>query len=266
MKKQELIDIGVNLTNAAFHKDLPDVIERASAQGVRRLIVTGTDIAESQLAYQLTLDYPQQLYATAGIHPHDARHATDDSWQQIRALAQHDSVVAIGECGLDFNRDFSPRPMQEAVFAKQLELAAELNMPVFMHERDANERFIAILKEYRSALPAAVLHCFTGSASALAACLELDLHIGITGWICDERRGTELYQLVRDIPADRLMLETDAPYLLPRDLRPKPKSSRNLPKYLPHIAQTIAEIRNTSLESLAVQCYSNTRKFFGLPI
>ncbi|KXO13932.1 Deoxyribonuclease TatD [Moritella sp. JT01] len=265
MKKQELIDIGVNLTNAAFHKDLPDVIERASAQGVRRLIVTGTDIAESQLAYQLTQDYPQQLYATAGIHPHDARHATDESWQQIKALAQHDSVVAIGECGLDFNRDYSPRPMQEAAFAKQLELAAELNMPVFMHERDANERFIAILKEYRSALPAAVLHCFTGSASDLAACLELDLHIGITGWICDERRGSELYQLVRDIPADRLMLETDAPYLLPRNLKPKPKSRRNEPCYLPHVAQTIATARNEDVELLLRRSLQVTEQFFQLP-
>ncbi|GIC79454.1 TatD family hydrolase [Moritella sp. F3] len=265
MKKQELIDIGVNLTNVAFHKDLPDVIARASAQGVRRLIVTGTDIAESQLAYQLTQDYPQQLYATAGIHPHDARHATDESWLQIKTLAQHDSVVAIGECGLDFNRDFSPRPMQEAAFAKQLELAAELNMPVFMHERDANERFIAILKEYRSALPAAVLHCFTGSASDLDACLELDLHIGITGWICDERRGADLYQLVREIPSDRLMLETDAPYLLPRDLKPKPKSRRNEPCHLPHIAETIARARGEDIDTLLSRSLHVTERFFQLP-
>lgn len=265
MKKQELIDIGVNLTNVAFHKDLPDVIARASAQGVRRLIVTGTDIAESQLAYQLTQDYPQQLYATAGIHPHDARHATDESWLQIKTLAQHDSVVAIGECGLDFNRDFSPRPMQEAAFAKQLELAAELNMPVFMHERDANERFIAILKEYRSALPAAVLHCFTGSASDLAACLELDLHIGITGWICDERRGADLYQLVQEIPSDRLMLETDAPYLLPRDLKPKPKSRRNEPCHLPHVAETIARARGEDIDTLLSRCLQVTEQFFRLP-
>jgi TatD DNase family protein len=265
MKKQELIDIGVNLTNVAFHKDLPDVIARASAQGVRRLIVTGTDIAESQLAYQLTQDYPHQLYATAGIHPHDARHATDESWLQIKTLAQHDSVVAIGECGLDFNRDFSPRPMQEAAFAKQLELAAELNMPVFMHERDANERFIAILKEYRSALPAAVLHCFTGSASDLAACLELDLHIGITGWICDERRGADLYQLVREIPSDRLMLETDAPYLLPRDLKPKPKSRRNEPHHLPHIAETIARARGEDIDTLLSRSLHVTEQFFQLP-
>ncbi|MFT7682683.1 MAG: TatD DNase family protein [Moritella dasanensis] len=265
MKKQELIDIGVNLTNVAFHKDLPDIIARASAQGVRRLIVTGTDIAESQLAYQLTQDYPQQLYATAGIHPHDARHATDESWLQIKTLAQHDSVVAIGECGLDFNRDFSPRPMQEAAFAKQLELAAELNMPVFMHERDANERFIAILKEYRSALPAAVLHCFTGSASDLAACLELDLHIGITGWICDERRGADLYQLVREIPSDRLMLETDAPYLLPRDLKPKPKSRRNEPCHLPHIAETIARARGEDIDTLLTRSLHVTEQFFQLP-
>ena len=264
MNKPELIDIGVNLTNSAFAKDLSDVIRRAAEQGVRRMIITGTDVAASQQAYQLTQEYPQQLFATAGIHPHDARHVNAESWPALRALAQHDSVLAVGECGLDFNRDFSPRPVQEAVFQRQLELAAELNMPVFMHERDANERFIAILKDYRAALPAAVLHCFTGSARDLAACLELDLHIGITGWVCDERRGAELLQLVAEIPGDRLMLETDSPYLVPRNLRPKPKSSRNEPCYLPHIAATIAAARGEETSQLLQRSLRVTESFFNL--
>ncbi len=266
MKKPELIDIGVNLTNAAFHKDLPDVIRRASEQGVRRLIVTGTDVEESRLAYQLTQQYPQQLYATAGIHPHDAKSATPDDWRELAELAQYPSVVALGECGLDFNRDYSPRPVQEAVFTRQLELAAELKMPVFLHERDANARFIAILKDYRDALPGAVLHCFTGSASDLKACLELDLHIGVTGWICDERRGGELLNLVKDIPANRLMLETDAPYLLPRSLKPKPKSRRNEPCYLPHVAATVAAARGEDLALLLSSSQRVTEQFFNLPV
>lgn len=264
MKKPKLIDIGVNLTNSAFQKDLPDVITRASEQGVRGIIVTGTDVEESEQAYQLTQQYPNQLFSTAGIHPHDAKTVTSESLSIIRSLARQPEVVAIGECGLDFNRDYSPRPIQEKVFAQQLELAVELNMPVFMHERDANERFIAILKEYRSQLPAAVLHCFTGSEEDLTACLDLDLHIGITGWICDERRGGHLVDLVKQIPGDRLMLETDAPYLLPRDLKPEPKSRRNEPCYLPHIAQAIALARNESVTSLMSASFSTTEKFFNI--
>lgn len=264
MKKPALIDIGVNLTNSAFAKDLPDVIARASAQGVRHIIVTGTNVEESQAAYQLTQEFPQSLYATAGIHPHDAKSVTPDSLSIIKQLASHDAVVAIGECGLDFNRDFSPRPIQEQVFEQQLALAVELNMPVFLHERDANDRFIAILKQYRDKLPGAVLHCFTGSEQDLKACLDLDLHIGVTGWICDERRGQELFELVKDIPANRLMLETDAPYLLPRDLKPKPKSRRNEPSYLPHIAERIALARNEDVGQLLSASLGVTQKFFGI--
>lgn len=264
MKKPALIDIGVNLTNSAFVKDFPDVIERASAQGVRNIIVTGTNVEESQAAYQLTQKFPQYLYSTAGIHPHDAKDVTADSLAIIKQLASHDAVVAIGECGLDFNRDFSPRPTQEKVFEQQLALAAELNMPVFLHERDANERFIAILKQYRSALPAAVLHCFTGSKQDLKACLDLDLHIGVTGWICDERRGQTLFDLVKEIPSNRLMLETDAPYLLPRDLKPKPKSRRNEPCYLPHIAKRIALARGENIEKLLTNSLTVTEQFFGI--
>lgn len=264
MKQPDLIDIGVNLTHSTFQTHLPDVIQRASEQGVSRMIVTGTDIAESQAAFELTRQYPNQLFSTAGIHPHDAKSATEDSWAVIRDLAQQPSVVAVGECGLDFNRDYSPRPAQEAAFARQLALAAELNMPVFMHERDAHERFIAILKEFRSSLPGAVIHCFTGSEAELMAYLELDLHIGITGWICDERRGLHLQQAVKQIPANRLMLETDSPYLLPRDLRPKPKSRQNQPSYLSHIAERVAAAREESVELLRLNCRDTTVRFFQL--
>jgi len=147
---------------------------------------------------------------------------------------------------------------------QQLELAIELQLPVFMHERDTNGRFIELLKPYIKQLPNAVLHCFTGSQSDLENCLELGLHIGITGWICDERRGTELLDLVKLIPHDRLMIETDAPYLLPRSMRPKPKSSRNEPKYLPYIAQTIANARGESLKQLVQQTEQNSKLFFRL--
>jgi TatD DNase family protein len=259
-----MIDIGINLTNQRFDKDLELVIENAKLSGVNALMVTGTSIEESQQALDLCMQYPGYLYCTAGIHPHDAKTFNDKSLGRLRKLAANKQVKAIGECGLDFNRNFSTPAEQEFAFVQQLELAVELQLPVFMHERDANERFIELLTPYIHQLPNTVLHCFTGSQADLERCLALDLHIGITGWICDERRGTELIDLVKMIPEDRLMIETDGPYLLPRSMRPKPKSSRNEPKYLPYIAQTIANARGESLKQLMHQTEQNSKLFFKL--
>ncbi|MGR5065888.1 3'-5' ssDNA/RNA exonuclease TatD [Photobacterium sp. DNB22_13_2] len=259
-----MIDIGVNLTNSRFDKDRHEVVERAQTAGVHGLVLTGTSIEESRQAVAMARQWPGYTYSTAGVHPHDAKSVQDLALTEIRELAAHPEVVAIGECGLDFNRDFSPRPQQEAVFEAQLALAAELNMPVFMHCRDAHERFMAILKPWRDKLPAAVLHCFTGTREDLRDCLALDLHIGITGWVCDERRGTELREIVSDIPDNRLMVETDCPYLLPRDYRPKPKSSRNEPKFLPHIATVIAECRGQQAEQVMANAYVTTQAFFNI--
>ncbi len=260
-----MIDIGVNLTNSRFEKDLPDVIEQAKHVGVSGLIITGTNLNESEQAHILTMQYPQMCYSTAGVHPHDASTMISErDWLQLKTLAQQPNVVAIGECGLDFNRDFSPRDVQEQVFERQLALAAELKLPVFLHCRDAHERFCAIYRQWQDKLVGGVLHCFTGSVAELHDCLALDLHIGVTGWVCDERRGQELQLAVPLIPDNRLMIETDAPYLLPRTLRPKPKSSRNLPMYLPHIAEKVAELRGCSFESIQQVTLENTKNFFGL--
>ncbi|MNE02697.1 Tat-linked quality control protein TatD [compost metagenome] len=171
----------------------------------------------------------------------------------------------MGECGLDFNRDFSPRPQQERALEEQLALACELGRPVFLHEREASERLLAILGEFRDRLPAAVVHCFTGEKRALYAYLDLDLHIGITGWICDERRGSHLHPLVREIPAGRLMLESDAPYLLPRTLRPRPKHGHNEPAFLSEVLNEVARHRNETPETLAAHSTACARAFFGLP-
>ncbi|WP_407331841.1 3'-5' ssDNA/RNA exonuclease TatD [Enterovibrio sp. 27052020O] len=259
-----MIDIGVNLTSARFDKDRDDVVMRAQQAGVTAILLTGTDLESSPHAAALATQYPDYAYATAGVHPHDAKSVDDLSLPTIRELAKQPQVVAIGECGLDFNRDFSPRPQQEAVFEAHLRLAAELNMPVFLHCRDAHERFMAILTPWLTKLPGAVLHCFTGSEQELRECLEVGLYIGITGWICDERRGEALRAIVPLIPDDRLMIETDAPYLLPRDLKPKPKSSRNEPCYLPHIASEIAVLRQQDTEQLITQSAANTRRLFKL--
>jgi TatD DNase family protein len=265
----QLIDIGVNLTNPSFADKHRAVLERAHAAGVCQLVLTGTSVEGSEQALALCRhldDSAQRLFATAGIHPHSASDWNADSAQRLRSLLREPNVVAVGECGLDFNRDFSPRAQQEKVLEEHLALAVELQRPVFLHERDASQRLLEILRDYRDQLPAAVVHCFTGEKPALFSYLDLDLHIGITGWICDERRGTHLHPLVKEIPRGRLMLESDAPYLLPRSLRPKPKNGRNEPAYLTEVLREVALHRGESEQALAAHSTACARAFFGLPV
>lgn len=264
----QLIDIGVNLTNSSFHDRQAEVVNRALEAGVAQMVLTGTSLPVSEQAIDLCqqLDSAQtHLFATAGVHPHDANSWNSQSEAHMRQLLAEPRVRAVGECGLDFNRDFSPRPAQEKVLHAQLALAVECQLPVFLHERDASERLLAILKEYRDQLKAAVVHCFTGERTALFSYLDLDLHIGITGWICDERRGTHLHGLVGNIPTGRLMLESDAPYLLPRSLRPKPKNGRNEPAYLPEVLREVALHRNETLQETAAHTTATAKSFFKLP-
>ena len=258
------IDIGANLTNRAVEADLESVLEQANAAGVQPIVVTGTSVDGSRAALALAHAFPGRLFATAGVHPHDARHWDAQCEFVLRTLMTDSKVRAAGETGLDFNRDFSPRPLQERVFEAQLELAAESGLPVFVHERDASARVTSILRSQRQRLADAVIHCFSGDRNALRAYLDLDLYIGITGWVCDERRSQSLQQCIADIPDDRLMLESDAPYLLPRTLRPKPKRSRNVPANLPHVGQRVANLRQQSLRHIARITRLNAQRFFRL--
>lgn len=259
-----LVDIGANLTNKAFQRDLADVLTRARDAGVDRMVVTGTSVAGSQAAAQMAESHPSVLYATAGVHPHDAKTCDDRTIPALRELASEPCVVAIGECGLDFNRDFSPRPVQIQWFEAQLELAIDLDMPVFLHERDASGTMLEILRRYRDKLRAGVIHCFTGTGDELKTYLDLDLHIGITGWICDERRGKHLHDIVSEIPLSRLMIETDAPYLLPRTIRPKPKHRRNEPAFLTYVLDTVAGAMNRPADQVARETTATASSFFGL--
>lgn len=265
---EPLIDIGVNLSNNSFQDDLPEVLQSAQRANVQQCIVTGTSEAESEqviaLCERFADDFPNMLYATAGVHPHDAKTFTGNTLAGLKTLASNQHVVAIGETGLDFNRNYSPRTDQETAFESQLELAVELQLPVFMHERDAHQRQLEILKHYRDHLTNGVIHCFTGDKTALFNYLDMDLHIGVTGWICDERRGAELQQLVKNIPLNRLMLESDAPYLLPRTIRPKPKSRRNEPALLPWVLKAIAEHRSEAEAQIAIASTQTTKAFFRL--
>jgi TatD DNase family protein len=261
----DLIDIGINLGHDSFEADRQPVIERARAAGVVQMIITGASAAGTRQAMALAREDPQHLFATAGVHPHHATELDAQLLVDLESLARQAEVVAVGECGLDYFRDFSPREVQRRAFAQQLELAARVGKPVFLHERDAHDDFVAILREHRAALVGGVAHCFTGTHPQLHRYLELDLAIGVTGWICDERRGAHLLGLLRDIPADALHLETDAPYLLPRDLAPRPAARRNEPQYLRHIATVVARARGETLEQLAATATAASRKLFRLP-
>jgi TatD DNase family protein len=227
--------------------------------------VTGTSVTSSVQAGTLCAVHPGTLFATAGVHPHHASDFDGHSAAALRALAANPAVVAIGECGLDFFRDFSPRDAQQRAFAAQLDLAADVRKPVFLHQRDAHDAFLEILTPQRNRLSGGVAHCFTGDVAELTAYLDLDLYIGVTGWLCDERRGAELRAALPHIPLDRLLIETDAPYLLPRDLQPKPQSRRNEPAFLAHILERVAAGLNRSPESVAEATTANAKKLFGLP-
>lgn len=259
---ESIIDIGVNLTHPSFDRDREAVMAAAQAAGVSPLIITGTSVQDSRKAREYAALHPGKLYATAGVHPHDAKTCGPATLPALRELAARDEVVAIGECGLDYNRDFSPRPVQREWFEKQAALAVELGMPLFLHERDASEDFTAILRA--AGVTNMVVHCFTGTEAELERCLELGAYIGVTGWICDERRGRGLRSLVRRIPADRLLIETDAPFLFPRDIGEKSRNGRNEPRFLRHIVRVIAGCLEKDEEQLARETRENTRRFFGL--
>ena len=251
-----LVDIGANLTHASFREDLDEVLARARQAGVETVIVTGTTVEESRQAAALGLPF------TAGVHPHHARDCDASTIPSLRELAKKPGCVAIGECGLDFNRNYSPHPDQEKWFVAQLELGHSLNKPLFLHSRDAHPRFAEILKSHK--VTNAVAHCFTGQREELRAYIDLGLYIGITGWICDERRGRHLLELVREIPSDRLLLETDSPYLTPRDLKPQPRARRNEPAFLPHILKTVARALGRPAEEVGAQTTRNAHQLFSL--
>ncbi len=259
------IDIGVNLTGSSFNNDLDDVIQRALDVGVTKMIVTGTDIHHSQAALELNHRYPDTLFSTAGVHPHHASEFDENTIPVLRELCANESVVAVGECGLDYNRNYSKPGEQRSAFEAQLQLACELKLPVFLHQRDAHDDFVSMVDEYREGLAGAVAHCFTGSVDEALEYVAMEMYIGITGWICDERRGSDLRRAVRDIPLEKIMLESDAPYLLPRDLGHEPvQKRRNEPCYLPHICDATAKYIGVEHQHLAQLSLENSRRFFSI--
>lgn len=259
-----IVDIGVNLAHDSFDDDRDAVVQRALDAGVYRMIVTGSSERSNLDAARLANESDGVMYSTAGVHPHHASDYDDSVDAQIRALANEAVVVAIGECGLDYFRNFSPRDAQLEAFRRQLDVASDTGLPVFLHQRDAHDDFVEVLDSALPKVSRAVAHCFTGEHESLREYLAMGLYIGVTGWICDERRGLHLRDIVSAVPDDRLMIETDAPYLLPRTLRPKPKSRRNEPAYLTEVLRVVAEARGQTEEHVASVTTENAQRFFGI--
>lgn len=260
----EFIDIGLNLMHKSFNKDREELISNGKKVGVSKAIITGSSLTSSIEAANYASKYPETLYSTCGVHPHNAKTCDKSTISQLEELAKMDCVVAIGECGLDYNRNFSPQNIQRKWFREQLKLAQDLDMPVFLHDRESYADFSKILREFPDIGERSVVHCFTGDKYELEDYLSLGCYIGITGWVCDERRGDKLREAIKLLAPEKLMIETDAPFLIPRDLKPKPKKHRNEPKYLPHILNRIASEMGLDSKQLAKQVYKNTKEFFKI--
>lgn len=262
-----MIDIGLNITNKQFLGKERQVVEKALEKGVEKIILTGTSVNGSIKSSKLIESnefYKGKLYSTAGIHPHDAKTFKEKDILELEKLIKKDHVLAVGECGLDYNRMFSTKEEQEICFREQLNLALRINKPLFLHERDAQIEFLKIMDDYQRLIDNSVVHCFTGDKEKLKKYIDRGFYIGITGWVTEEKRGKELQEALKYIPLDRLMIETDGPFLLPKNIKPYPKTRVNESKYLPYVNRKISELLNIEESKLAKITKENTLKFFGI--
>ncbi len=264
----QFIDIGINLMNKQFQNDANTIIENAKEAGVSQMILTGVSVANSEKSAAYAAKYSGVLYSTAGIHPHDSKNFDHESIKKLKALLALPHVISVGECGLDFDRDFSPRAIQEKCYEAHLNLAIESQKPLFLHERAAFQRFNDITDTYLDRLPKGVIHCFTGTLQEAKTYLDKGFYIGLTGAISDVRRFEHLKEVIKYVPIDRLMIETDAPYMLPKNIPnsklTKYNERRNEPAFLPFVAETIAQIKKTSVEEIAMQTTQVAKTFFGI--
>ena len=255
----EIIDIGVNLMSSQFH-DRDKIVLEAKEAGVG-MIITGSDLKSSKEAADYVKD-KKGIYATAGIHPHDAKDCDEHTLHYLAEIHKQYNVVAVGECGLDYNRMYSPKDVQLEIFEKQVILAESLGKPLFLHERDASKDMVSLLRKYPEAAQRAVIHCFTGTKEEAVKYLACGCMIGITGWVMDKRRNQDLLEALEVIPVDRLMVETDAPYLLPRGI--KGLKSPNHPKNIHYIIDALAKVKKYDIVVIKEILYKNTIQFFSL--
>ncbi len=258
----KLFDSHCHLDDKSFEKDMDAVLNRADEAGVKKIMLVGITEKNSGQLIKMAENKPV-FYTSVGIHPHDAASCSETAITNLKKLADNPVVKAWGETGLDFNRMFSPQEVQEKWFSRQIESAVELNLPLIFHERESNGRFLDIVKSYCSKIPLnGVVHCFSGNHDEMKAYLDLGLYIGVTGILTIKSRGKDLRDYVKDIPADRLLVETDAPYLTPAPQ--KNKTRRNEPAFVKSTLLRLAEVRGETPEALAAQIWENTCRFYSI--
>ena len=258
----KIADIACNFTSDRFDNDLDEIIDRAIANNITKFGLICSQLSDLDKLLEIYNQYSINMYFTIGVHPHHANEINKEYLDKLKEVINKNNPHAIGETGLDFYRNLSTYEEQVYAFEEQIKIAIDTNKPLFLHQRDSHCDFIKILRKYSSDLNKAVVHCFTGTQDQLEAYLELDCYIGVTGWICDEKRNVELRKTIKNIPLDRLMIETDCPYLIPKDLPEKPKNNRNEPINLNHIASEIAMLMGIDEDVLRKDTFKNTINFF----
>ena len=258
----EVADIACNFTSERFDKDLDEVINRAVANKITKFGLICSRMSDVNKLLKIYEQYSKNMFYTIGVHPHHANEINDDYLKKLKDEITTNNPHAIGETGLDFFRNLSTYEEQIYAFEEQIKIAIDTNKPLFLHQRDSHDDFIKILRKYSSDISKAVVHCFTGTQEQLDDYLELDCYIGVTGWICDEKRNVKLRKTIKNIPLEKLMIETDCPYLIPKNLVEKPKNNRNEPSNLNHIINEIAELMEIDIDILRKQTFVNTINYF----
>jgi len=263
MSESPIIDIGANLTHPDLYPNIKQILQQMDDSNVTCAIIIASTLVDASKAISIVECYPEKFYTTVGFHPHNAKEFNHGDIEGIKKLLQNKFIVAIGECGLDYYRLYSDKKTQIFCFENHVSLAIDSKKPLFLHERDAHDDFYAILSSASNKLSKFVVHCFTGDKNILKKYLDLGSYIGITGWITDKTRGSHLHDIMQYIPSDRLMIETDCPYLIPHNID-KNVGKTNYPHYLPYVASFLATCLNKDVNLVRKSTYKTTKEFFSI--
>ena len=258
----EIADIACNFTSDRFDNDLDEVINQAIVNNITKFGLICSRLSDIDKLLEIYNRYSKDMFFTIGVHPHHANEINEEYLKKLKEVINNNNPHAIGETGLDFFRNLSTYEEQIFAFEEQIKIAIDTNKPLFLHQRDSHDDFIKILRKYSSDINKSVIHCFTGTKEQLNDYLELDCYIGVTGWICDAKRNVELRKTIKNIPLERLMIETDCPYLIPKNLEEKPKNNRNEPTYLNHIANEVATLMKKDINDIREKTYKTSLSFF----
>ena len=258
----EIADIACNFTSERFDNDLDEVINQAIVNNITKFGLICSRLSDIDKLLEIYNRYSKDMFFTIGVHPHHANEINEEYLKKLKEVINNNNPHAIGETGLDFFRNLSTYEEQIFAFEEQIKIAIDTNKPLFLHQRDSHDDFIKILRKYSSDINKSVVHCFTGTKEQLNDYLELDCYIGVTGWICDAKRNVELRKTIKNIPLERLMIETDCPYLIPKNLEEKPKNNRNEPSYLNHIANEVATLMKKDINDIREKTYKTSLSFF----